>query len=107
MSAVVVTDGYIAAEKAVFGLVADHVGTCNVFTFGIGSSVNRYLVQGLAKAGQGEPFVVTDPQEAAAAAGRFRRYIEAPRPPGSGAATSAWRGRNRCGSPCWCATRSW
>ena len=75
---VVVTDGYIAAEKEVFGLIADQAGQCNVFAFGIGSSVNRHLVEGLAKAGQGEPFVVTDPQEAAAAAARFKRYIAAP-----------------------------
>jgi Ca-activated chloride channel family protein len=75
---VVVTDGYIAAEKPVFGLIADQVGRCNVFAFGIGSSVNRHLIEGLAMAGQGEPFVVTEPQAAAAAAARFRRYIEAP-----------------------------
>jgi Ca-activated chloride channel homolog len=75
---VVVTDGYIAAEKEVFGLIADQAGQCNVFTFGIGSSVNRYLIEGLAKAGQGEPFVVTEPQAAAATAARFKNYIEAP-----------------------------
>jgi Ca-activated chloride channel homolog len=75
---VVVTDGYIAAEKEVFGLMADQAGRCNVFTFGIGSSVNRYLIEGLAKAGQGEPFVVTAPQAAADTAARFKTYIEAP-----------------------------
>jgi Ca-activated chloride channel family protein len=75
---VVVTDGYIAAEKEVFGLIADQAGRCNVFAFGIGSSVNRYLIEGLARAGQGEPFVVTEPQAAADAAARFKSYIEAP-----------------------------
>ena len=75
---VVVTDGYIAAEKEVFGLIGEQAGRCNVFTFGIGSSVNRYLVEGLARAGQGEPFVVTEPRAAAAAAARFKSYIEAP-----------------------------
>ena len=75
---VVVTDGYIAAEKEVFGLIADQTGRCNVFAFGIGSSVNRYLIEGLARAGQGEPFVVTDPREAASMAARFRNYIASP-----------------------------
>ncbi|WP_419659336.1 von Willebrand factor, type A protein [Desulfosarcina variabilis str. Montpellier] len=75
---VVVTDGYIAAEKAVFSRIADQAGQCNVFAFGIGSSVNRHLIEGIAKAGQGEPFVVTEPKEAAATAARFRRYIAAP-----------------------------
>jgi Ca-activated chloride channel family protein len=75
---VLVTDGYIAAEKEVFSLIADHTGDCNVFAFGIGSSVNRHLIEGVARAGQGEPFVVTDPLGAAATAVRFKNYIEAP-----------------------------
>ena len=75
---VVVTDGYIAAEKEVFDLIADHIGICNVFTFGIGSSVNRYLIEGLAQAGQGTPFVVTEPSAAAATAARFKHYIDTP-----------------------------
>jgi hypothetical protein len=45
---------------------------------GIGSSVNRYLIEGLARAGRGEPFIVTRPAEAASAAERFRRYIQSP-----------------------------
>ncbi len=75
---VVITDGYIAAEKEVFGLVADNLNRNNLFAFGIGSSVNRYLIEGLARAGQGEPFVITEPQSAAAAARRFQEYIQAP-----------------------------
>lgn len=75
---VVITDGYVAAERDLFGLIADNLNRSNVFTFGIGSGVNRYLVEGMAKAGQGEPFVVTRPQEAAAAAKRFKAYVEAP-----------------------------
>jgi Ca-activated chloride channel family protein len=75
---VVITDGYIAAEKEVFERIADQAGKSNVFAFGIGTSVNRYLIEGLARAGQGEPFVVTASSAAAAAAERFRRYIEAP-----------------------------
>ncbi|MGD8846962.1 MAG: VIT and VWA domain-containing protein [Desulfobacteraceae bacterium] len=75
---VVVTDGYIAAEKEVFGLIADNLNRSNLFAFGIGSSVNRYLIKGLAKAGLGEPFVVTDPRFADHAAKRFQNYIQAP-----------------------------
>ncbi len=75
---VVITDGYIAAEKEVFELIADHLNQNNVFAFGIGSSVNRYLIEGLASAGQGEPFVITNPTVAAAAAERFQAYIQAP-----------------------------
>lgn len=77
-SVVVVTDGYIAAEKEAFALIEQNLNRCNVFAFGIGSSVNRYLIDGVAKAGLGEPFVVTKPEDAPAAASRFRSYIQSP-----------------------------
>lgn len=75
---VVVTDGYIAEETAMFDQVRKNLGKANVFTFGIGSSVNRFLIEGIAKAGQGEPFVVLDKTKAADAAARFRAYVESP-----------------------------
>ena len=50
----------------------------NVFSFGIGSSVNRYLIEGVAKAGMGEAFVVTEQEEAPAVAAKFREYIQSP-----------------------------
>src|SRR5262249_28345405 len=71
-SFVVITDGYIAEEPAVFDQIRDHLGEANAFSFGIGSAVNRHLMDGIAKAGQGESFVVLDPQESTAAAARFR-----------------------------------
>jgi Ca-activated chloride channel family protein len=74
----IITDGYIGVEKEVFEEIQRNLQRTNVFAFGIGTSVNRYLIEGIAKAGQGEPFVVTNPSEAPAAAERFRRYIEAP-----------------------------
>jgi Ca-activated chloride channel family protein len=77
-SVVVITDGYIATERDVLTLIHDNLDATNFFAFGIGSSVNRYLIEGIARAGQGEPFVVTDPGEASATADRFRRYIESP-----------------------------
>jgi Ca-activated chloride channel family protein len=77
-SFIVVTDGGISQEKAMFQYVRDHLADANVFSFGIGSSVNRYLVEGLARAGMGESFVVTRPDEAAPVAAAFRRYVEAP-----------------------------
>lgn len=74
----VVTDGYIAVEKEVFSLIRDHLNQTNVSAFGIGTSVNRHLIEGMARAGHGEPFVVTDPGDAAATAARFKTTIEAP-----------------------------
>jgi Ca-activated chloride channel family protein len=75
---IVVTDGYVTVEDRVFQLVRRNLGNSNVFAFGIGSSVNRHLIEGIARAGQGEPFIVTKPQFAAAQAERLRKMIEAP-----------------------------
>jgi Ca-activated chloride channel family protein len=77
-SVVLVTDGYIAQEHGAFELIEKNLGHTNVFAFGIGSSVNRYLIEGVARTGRGEPFVVTQPEDAAAEAQRFRKYIESP-----------------------------
>jgi Ca-activated chloride channel family protein len=77
-SIVLVTDGYIEAESDVFDYVRGHLDEVNFFAFGIGSSVNRFLVEGVARAGRGEPFVVTEPGQAREAATRLRRYIDTP-----------------------------
>jgi Ca-activated chloride channel homolog len=77
-SIVLVTDGYIEAESDVFDYVRSHLDDANVFAFGIGSSVNRYLIEGIARAGLGEPFIVTEAAEAAEAAARLRRYVDTP-----------------------------
>jgi len=77
-SIIVVTDGYVSVEAEVFQLIRQNLGQANVFAFGIGSSVNRHLIEGIARAGQGEAFIVTKPEEAAAQAERLRRMIESP-----------------------------
>jgi Ca-activated chloride channel homolog len=77
-SVIVITDGYVSVESEVFQLVARHLNRQNVFAFGIGSSVNRHLIEGLARAGQGEAFVVTKPEHAAEQAARFRRMVDTP-----------------------------
>ena len=77
-SVVLITDGYIDAEAAVFDFIREQRDDVNFFAFGIGSSVNRFLIEGVAKAGLGEPFVVTQPEESAEAAARLRRYIDTP-----------------------------
>lgn len=77
-SVIAITDGYISGEREIFDIIGRNIGTTNFFSFGIGSSVNRYLIDGIAKTGLGESFVVTDPSEAASTADRFRTYIQSP-----------------------------
>ncbi|MDA7419148.1 VIT domain-containing protein [Xenophilus arseniciresistens] len=77
-SIVVVTDGYVSVEREAFELVRRNLDKANLFSFGIGSSVNRHLMEGLARAGMGEPFIITDPVQAPEQAARFRRMVESP-----------------------------
>ena len=77
-SIVLITDGYISGEAGVFDYIRENLNQTNVFSFGIGTGVNRYLIEGVAKAGMGEPFVVTDESEAPGVADKFREYIQTP-----------------------------
>ncbi len=75
---VVLTDGFVAADSKICDQIRANLSRANLFAFGIGTSVNRYLIEGMARAGQGEPFVVTEASEAAAAAKSFREYVGSP-----------------------------
>jgi len=75
---VIATDGYVSVEEEAFELIRNHLDQASVFAFGIGSSVNRHLIEGMSRAGMGEPFVITKPEQAAGQADRFRKLIECP-----------------------------
>jgi Ca-activated chloride channel homolog len=77
-SFVIATDGYVDIEKETFELIRNNLGKANFFAFGIGSSVNRYLIEGMAHCGMGEPFIVTGPDQASKKAEKFREYIQSP-----------------------------
>lgn len=72
------TDGYVSVEKKVFDMVQENLNEANFFAFGIGSGVNRYIIDGIARVGMGEPFVVTNQEEAEQTAEKFMDYIEHP-----------------------------
>jgi Ca-activated chloride channel family protein len=75
---VVATDGYVSVEKETFELIRRSLGEANLFAFGIGSGVNRFLIEGMARAGMGEPFVILKPEAAKKKAEKFRKYISSP-----------------------------
>jgi Ca-activated chloride channel homolog len=77
-SLVIVTDGYVTVETEAFDLVRENLGKANFFAFGIGESVNRHIIEGLAHCGNGEPLVVTGQQDAEEKAEKFRKYIQTP-----------------------------
>ena len=75
---VIATDGYVTVEEAAFDLIRKNIGQANLFAFGIGSSVNRHIIEGMAHVGLGEPFILTRPEEALPQAERFREMIQSP-----------------------------
>ena len=75
---IIATDGYVNVEKEAFDLIRKNLGNANFFTFGIGSSVNRFIIEGMAHIGKGMPFIATGKSEAIAMAEEFRKYISSP-----------------------------
>lgn len=75
---VIATDGYVTVEPEVFDLIRQHIGNANIFTFGIGTAVNRHIIEGMARVGAGEPFVITRGEEAPGMAEKFRKYVQSP-----------------------------
>ncbi len=77
-SVVIITDGYISNEDDIYDLINQNMDTASFFSFGIGCSVNDYLIKGIAQCGMGESFLVTDSEDAESSAERFAAYIESP-----------------------------
>ena len=47
------TDGYIGNEVEILAAIHERLGESRIFSFGVGSSVNRYLLDRMAKLGKG------------------------------------------------------
>ncbi len=52
------TDGYIGNEQEILAAIADKLGNARLFAFGIGSSVNRHLLDRMVHEGRGHHTVV-------------------------------------------------
>ena len=71
------TDGYVGNDMEIIGEVKKHAHA-RVFSFGIGSSVNRFLLDGMAAAGRGEVEYVALNDDGSAAARRFHERVRSP-----------------------------
>src|SRR6266446_2588876 len=71
------TDGYVGNDMEIIGEVQKHPNA-RVFAFGIGSSVNRFLLDNLAKYGRGEVEYVGLNDDGSAAARRFHERVRNP-----------------------------
>lgn len=77
---VFLTDGYVGNDMEIVGEIQKHPNA-RIFAYGIGSSVNRFLLDKMAEAGRGAVEYVSqkqDNQEAEAAAKRLYERLRAP-----------------------------
>ncbi len=72
------SDGYIGYETAVLKYVHQNRGSANLFPLGVGSSVNRYLIEGMGRMGQGESFYLTPDEDPAPVVNRFFEVVSRP-----------------------------
>ena len=72
------TDGYIGNDQGVVAAVRENARASRVFSFGIGNSVNRFLLEEMARAGRGTCEIVTLSEEADGVIDRLVRRIESP-----------------------------
>ncbi len=72
------TDGYVGNDMAILGAIQQAPPNTRVFSFGIGNSVNRFLLENMAVEGRGAAEIVTLESESQAAADRFWQRVQSP-----------------------------
>lgn len=74
------TDGYVGNESEILQLSREFSraaeGKSRVFGFGVGSSVNRYLIDGLSQAGNGVAVYATNREDPRRGVDRFFHYVD-------------------------------
>jgi Ca-activated chloride channel homolog len=71
------TDGYVGNEPQILAEI-ERYSNARIFSFGIGSSVNRYLLDEMAARGRGEVEYVGLQDDGSAAARRFHQRVHTP-----------------------------
>lgn len=72
------TDGYIGNEAEILGEIHKRLGASRIFSFGVGSAVNRYLLDHMAKLGRGAVAYLSHEDDAAQVMDQFFARISRP-----------------------------
>ena len=72
------TDGYIGNETEILAAIRQKIGDARLFSFGVGSSVNRYLLDRMAEEGRGEVQYVRSYAPTEPVVERFYRRVNYP-----------------------------
>lgn len=75
---VFLTDGYIGNDIEIVRLLDDQRGDARLFSFGVGNSVNRYLIEEMARVGRGAARIVRPSDDAELAADELVERLAAP-----------------------------
>lgn len=75
---VALTDGFVPVEAQAFRLIRERLAGAAFFSIGIGWSVNRELIEGMARAGMGEPLFVMGEDDVQAQALALQRLLARP-----------------------------
>lgn len=75
---VFLSDGYVSNDPEVLRQVASNVGAGRMYTFGVGTSVNRYLIAEMARLGRGRYRIIDPTQKGDDAAIAFADTIATP-----------------------------
>ncbi|MBI2844841.1 MAG: VWA domain-containing protein [Armatimonadetes bacterium] len=72
------TDGYVGNDFEILDAIKKNIGAARLFSFGIGNSVNRFLLDGMAEMGRGAVEYVTLQEQGRGPAERFHDRIAKP-----------------------------
>jgi len=72
------TDGYVGNDPEILGAIGKVVGSARIYTVGIGSSVNHYLLERMADLGHGAYVFVRPDESADDALDAFRSWVTRP-----------------------------
>jgi Ca-activated chloride channel family protein len=75
---VFITDGYVGNEDEILATVHAKLGDSRLYSFGVGTAVNRYLLEEMASFGRGAVQVVRPDEDTAAAVATFHARIARP-----------------------------
>ena len=72
------TDAFVGNDQGIVAAIRANAGTTRVFSFGIGNSVNRWLIEQMAVAGRGASEIVLLADDADKAVARLSKRLETP-----------------------------
>ncbi|MCH7905300.1 MAG: VWA domain-containing protein [Armatimonadetes bacterium] len=72
------TDGYVGDDFAILNLIKENRDNARLFTFGIGNSVNRFLIDGMSAEGRGGSEIVTLGTDVGPTIDRFIQRTQSP-----------------------------